>query len=1389
MANLGGYIRISSNTGDTFTNAIDNDLLIYTESNSQRIFISPSTTSPAITITSNNIGIFKSNPSYNLDIIGDLNLTGNITKNGNILYNWSTYSSNIYTLSNVGIGLSNVQYPLDVIGDINITGNYYRNGIILANMWSNNSSNIFVIAPSNVGIGKSNPVYPLDVTGDINFTGTLRYNGTRYDGSQWSNNSSNIFILSSNVGIGKSNPVYPLDVTGDINVTGNIRHYGGLTGNYMLYEESDAATINLTSNVSILKTQTTYKLLSSLGTSNNGFYKYLVNASSNDITVNIRDSNDTTTLQSFLIPASSNRMVSWYNSNWYGLTDVGQWSNTSSNIYFMSNVGIGTSNPLYKLDVTGDLNVYGNIRQYGSLIGTYIAYDDTDALIINTSSNASILKAQTTYKLLSSLGTSCNVFYKYLVNASSNLVTVNVRDSNDTTTLQSFTIPSYSNKILTWYNSNWYGLNDSISAWSNSSSNIFILGSNVGIGLSNPAYSLDVIGDVNVTGAFRSNGIVVDMSSPWSITSSNVYILTSNVGIGISNPVYPLDVVGDINLTGDVKINGTRYDGSQWSNSSNTLFILNSNVGINKSNPEYPLDINGNLNVTGSITRNGILYGSLLYYDDTDPMIINTSSNVSILKAQSTYKLLSSLGVANNGFYKYLVNVSSNDVTLDIRDSNDTTTLQTTIIPASSNKIYTWYGSNWYGLTDVGQWSNTSSNVYILSSNVGIGLSNPAYALDIIGDLNVSGNFRQYGSLAMNYLGYDDTDPQIINTTSNLSVLKSTQTTYKLISNLSSNGFYKYLLNVSSNELTIDIRDSGDTITLQSFIIPSYSNKYLTWYGSNWYGLTDTNFWSNTSSNVYIIGSNIAIGKSNAFYPLDVIGDINLTGNIRQNGSILPLVSSPWATSNNNIYVVSPSNVGIFNSNPAYPLDVTGDVNFTGTLRYNGARYDGSQWSNNSSNVFIFNSNIGIGVSNANYTLDVLGDLNVTGNIRQGGSLAGGTYLLYDDSDATVISTSSNISILKNQSTYKLLCSLGASNNGFYKYLVNTSSNDVVVNIRDSNDTTTLQTIIVPAQSNRIYTWYYSNWYGLTDTVQWSNTSSNVYILGSNVGIGLSNPAYALEVAGDINVSGNFRQNGGLTFNYLLYDDTDPLIINTSSNLSVLKSTQTTYKLISNLTTSSNGFYKYLLNVSSNDVTVNIRDSGDTTTLQSFIVPSYSNKYLTWYNSNWYGLTDTGQWSNNSSNVFILSSNVCIGLSNTTYQLELSTDSAAKPGTSTWTISSDQRIKENIEYANLDRCYEIVKSIPLKKYTWKHEIYSDEQVKDRSKLGWIAQDVEPVFPKAVEKINQFGIEDCRTLNTDQIYAAMYGCIQKNQELIESLQDSYNSLSERVVVLENMINKI
>ena len=138
--------------------------------------------------------------------------------------------------------------------------------------------------------------------------------------------------------------------------------------------------------------------------------------------------------------------------------------------------------------------------------------------------------------------------------------------------------------------------------------------------------------------------------------------------------------------------------------------------------------------------------------------------------------------------------------------------------------------------------------------------------------------------------------------------------------------------------------------------------------------------------------------------------------------------------------------------------------------------------------------------------------------------------------------------------------------------------------------------------------------------------------------------------------------------------------------------------------------------------------------------------------------------------------NVGIGTSSPAYQLQLSTDSAAKPTTSTWTISSDRRVKLNIEDADLDICYDTVKTLPLRRFTYDANVFPS--VPDRNVVGWVAQEVANVLPKAVSITNQHGFPDFLGLDVDQIYKTMYGALRK-------VIDRNEALEARVALLEVM----
>ena len=188
--------------------------------------------------------------------------------------------------------------------------------------------------------------------------------------------------------------------------------------------------------------------------------------------------------------------------------------------------------------------------------------------------------------------------------------------------------------------------------------------------------------------------------------------------------------------------------------------------------------------------------------------------------------------------------------------------------------------------------------------------------------------------------------------------------------------------------------------------------------------------------------------------------------------------------------------------------------------------------------------------------------------------------------------------------------------------------------------------------------------------------------------------------------------------------------------------------------------------------------------LKNLILLTFSNSYAIIF-SNFFPNNSLNTVVSQTNNLVINKTNGYIGLDiNPSYQLELSTDSAAKASSSTWTFTSDIRLKENIEDADLDLCYNNFKQINLVKYKWKNNIYSNDQINDRSQLGWIAQDIEQIFPKSIITKNKFDIIDCKFLNSDQLLSTLYGTVKK---LINNFESQENNINEYDIELNNIDN--
>lgn len=157
------------------------------------------------------------------------------------------------------------------------------------------------------------------------------------------------------------------------------------------------------------------------------------------------------------------------------------------------------------------------------------------------------------------------------------------------------------------------------------------------------------------------------------------------------------------------------------------------------------------------------------------------------------------------------------------------------------------------------------------------------------------------------------------------------------------------------------------------------------------------------------------------------------------------------------------------------------------------------------------------------------------------------------------------------------------------------------------------------------------------------------------------------------------------------------------------------------------------------------------------------------------------------------------------HTLELGGTKGYKASGTTWDVTSDSRLKENIITASLDTCYNVIKNLSLKRFNYIDN-YSRNPIGDQNQLGWIAQDVSSFLPKAVQSssfttwstysgspitasdgisiINSGDrvqdvlagsqvIEDALTLDSDQILKMMYGTIQKLQQKVEALEAQIN----------------
>ena len=387
-----------------------------------------------------------------------------------------------------------------------------------------------LIVGEKIGIANQSPAYTIDVGGDINFTGSLYQNGQAYGASMWRANGTDVFYTAGNLGLGTTSPGYTLDVSGGARFTESV------TAGSMLVTDIQATSIS-SSNLRVANDVRIGGDLYVTGTT------YSVNVTtSNVIDTNITVANALIsnlnlghgTASTFVMTSASLGSIHVGSAQ---LTDSLLTNATVSNL--MASAETIGSALMTNLNVTN--TSIGKLLASSSTIGSFYALNGTIAGHL-------IPAADITYDL----GSATNRWRDgYFSGSTIYLGTQTLHVSTD----GSFNMASVSTGSMSF---------ESVTGGSASITDMVSTNITIGSAIFTDAHLTNssiatlnaanlTAGNINFTGSLYQNGAPY-ASSQWSGTSgSKIYFGSSgsfNVGIGTTNPQYSLDVNGAARIIG-----------------------------------------------------------------------------------------------------------------------------------------------------------------------------------------------------------------------------------------------------------------------------------------------------------------------------------------------------------------------------------------------------------------------------------------------------------------------------------------------------------------------------------------------------------------------------------------------------------------------------------------------------------------------------------------------------------------------------------------------------------------------------------------------------------------------------------------------------------------------
>jgi len=986
-----------------------------------------------------------------------------------------------------------------------------------------------------------------------------------------------------------------------------------------------------------------------------------------------------------------------------------QWSSSGGNLFIPAtngNVGIATVSPAYTLDVngtvnsnnmistnittsvlnatgitSGNINFTGNLYKNGSIYISSQWNDEAGGALSFTGGNVGIGNTSPNYKL--------DITGNLRVNATVASVITSQNNSN---------VLQIQNKLISGNSSLEFADNSGntklFTGYANASSSLVSLAGSAYI-LSDTAVSLKLVAGNRTSSPVILNANDNSVSITTTTDATDIYsgALKVSGGAGIANQLYVGD---DLHVNRDLYVNGSINGAAASSSTFAYLTLTATDDAINLS--------------TGSL----VTFGGITIQSTTDSNSLTDGGSFLTAGGASIQKTLRvGTGIITENISS--TNISSTNIsTNSINVSSITSTMLTTgnIVANNLNlgisNIYSGsfaFSNNTNVPANVNGLSGTDTRSFTVNLSVSIESSGGNLHETFILDAN-----QTESQWYLYTTGYGD-DSGIVFSITNLGQIQYTST------NISgfTNGIFRFFVNQISN-----------------------TGNY-TYAGSQTQGTLITN----TIQILSTVDSNIGINNGSLYLAGGATVSKTLYAeNITSGNAKFTNITTSTAR------ITTGITTGSINANDGTITNctITNGTIANGTIT-NGIITNGTITNGTITNGII--TNVSAGTLSASTITG--GNLSLSGNLIVGGTLTTvnitSTNILNTAiSVGTIVAT--GLSSLQNVTATNI--SAGTIN---VTYITTASAQITNANITTSTIATARITSNLVSLGN-------------------SNTVGNIFTTGGNVGINTVSPGSSLHVAGSIPVSpiGNGIHLGidpatyaaiqlnSTAGNYIDFgtsggDYQSRIIAGNTGNLS-----------ISTNGASNNGYVG--INTVSPSYTLDVTGTGrftskltitgsagttgfDTATSDQYADMRVIRNSSSSIDKDMYlqlgagGTSTLHMFSNNSETMTLKSGNV--GISTTAPSGMLHLNNAAlftSTGNLTCTgdiISfgslSDRRLKKNIETIETLKALEIVSRLRAVTFNWREDIFNEEK-RNTSDIGFIAQEVEALVPEAVSEYTQ-----------------------------------------------------